>query len=89
MKFLRDKIKYVVYVIKENRTYDQVLGDLPVGNGDPELTLFAQPITPNHHQLSLDFVTFDNFYYYGTGQADPTQPDPNNPLYMNGTEIRE
>jgi len=65
MTFLRKKIKHVVYIVKENRTYDQVLGDLPVGNGDPQLTLFPQPITPNHHQLALNFVTLDNFYDSG------------------------
>lgn len=65
MKFLQGKIKHVIYVLKENRTYDQVLGDLPVGNGDPELTLFPQPVSPNHHKLALDFVTFDNFYDSG------------------------
>lgn len=65
MNFLRTKIKHVIYVVKENRTYDQVLGDLPIGNGDPALTLFPQPISPNHHKLALDFVTFDNFYDSG------------------------
>ncbi len=65
MTFLRTKIKHVIYVIKENRTYDQVLGDLPVGNGDPTLTLFPEPISPNHHKLALDFVTLDNFYVSG------------------------
>ncbi|MBD0389040.1 MAG: beta-propeller fold lactonase family protein, partial [Nostoc sp. C3-bin3] len=65
MRFLQDKIKHVIYVVKENRTYDQVLGDLPIGNGDPALTLFPQPISPNHHKLALDFVTFDNFYDSG------------------------
>lgn len=65
MRFLQDKIKHVIYVVKENRTYDQVLGDLPVGNGDPALALFPQPISPNHHKLALDFVTFDNFYDSG------------------------
>ncbi|WP_373527859.1 beta-propeller fold lactonase family protein [Nostoc sp.] len=65
MKFLQDKIKHVIYVVKENRTYDQVLGDLPVGNGDPGLALFPQPVSPNHHKLALDFVTFDNFYDSG------------------------
>ena len=70
MSFLRTKIKHVVYIIKENRTYDQVLGDLPRGNGDPALTLFPQPITPNHHQLALDFVTLDNFYDSGAVSGD-------------------
>ncbi|MBD6614388.1 beta-propeller fold lactonase family protein [Komarekiella sp. 'clone 1'] len=65
MKFLQGKIKHVIYVLKENRTYDQVLGDLPVGNGDPALALFPQPVSPNHHKLALDFVTFDNFYDSG------------------------
>lgn len=65
MQFLQGKIKHVIYVLKENRTYDQVLGDLPIGNGDPALTLFPEPISPNHHKLALDFVTFDNFYDSG------------------------
>ncbi len=62
MAKLRKKIKHVIYIIKENRTYDQVLGDLPVGNGDPSLTEFGQAITPNLHQLALNFVDLDNFY---------------------------
>ncbi len=65
LTFLRRKIKHIVYIVKENRTYDQVLGDLPGGNGDPALTLFGQPITPNHHQLASNFVTLDNFYDSG------------------------
>ncbi len=55
-------IKYVFYVIRENRTYDQVLGDLEVGNGDPTLTIFGDDVTPNAHALSRAFVTLDNFY---------------------------
>src|SRR3954471_1795084 len=55
-------IKYVFYVIRENRTYDQVLGDLPRANGDPSLTLFGQEVTPNAHALAATFQTFDNFY---------------------------
>ncbi len=55
-------IKYVFYVIRENRTYDQVLGDLPQGNGDPTLTLFGDEVTPNAHALSREFVLLDNFY---------------------------
>ncbi|HSD26730.1 MAG TPA: alkaline phosphatase family protein, partial [Vicinamibacteria bacterium] len=55
-------VKYVFYVIRENRTYDQVLGDLPRGNGDPNLTLFGQDVTPNAHALASEFVLFDNFY---------------------------
>lgn len=65
MAFLRKKIKHIVYIVKENRTYDQILGDLPVGNGDPALTLFPQAISPNHHQLALNFATLDNFYDSG------------------------
>jgi DNA-binding beta-propeller fold protein YncE len=55
-------IKYVFYIIKENRTYDQVLGDMPNGNGDPKLCLFPERVTPNHHKLARDFVLLDNFY---------------------------
>jgi DNA-binding beta-propeller fold protein YncE len=55
-------IRHVVYIMKENRTYDQVLGDLPAGNGDPSLCLFPENITPNHHKLAREFVLFDNFY---------------------------
>ncbi len=55
-------IKYVFYVIRENRTYDQVLGDLPKANGDPSLTLFGRDVTPNAHSLATTFTTFDNFY---------------------------
>jgi YVTN family beta-propeller protein len=62
MAALRQKIQHVIYVIKENRTYDQILGDLPVGNGDPSLTEFGEGTTPNLHNLALNFVTLDNFY---------------------------
>ena len=55
-------IKHVFYVIRENRTYDQVLGDLAQGNGDPNLTLFGDEITPNAHAIAREFVLFDNFY---------------------------
>ncbi|HWW86786.1 MAG TPA: alkaline phosphatase family protein [Vicinamibacterales bacterium] len=55
-------IKHVFYVIRENRTYDQVLGDVSAGNGDPTLTLFGKGVTPNAHSLSAKFVLFDNFY---------------------------
>ena len=55
-------IRHVIYIIKENRTYDQVLGDLPAGNGDPALCLFPEEITPNIHALARDFVLLDNFY---------------------------
>ncbi|ACC79864.1 alkaline phosphatase family protein [Nostoc punctiforme] len=65
MRYLQGKIKHVIYIVKENRTYDQVLGDLPLGNGDPTLTLFPNNISPNHHKLSFGFATFDNFYDSG------------------------
>ena len=70
MAFLQTKIKHVVYIIKENRTYDQVLGDLPFGNGDPDLTLFPEPVSPNHHKLAVDYVTYDNFYDSGSISGD-------------------
>lgn len=62
LAFLRAHIKHVIYIVKENRTYDQVLGDLEVGNGDPNLTEFPESTTPNFHQLARSFVTLDNFY---------------------------
>jgi hypothetical protein len=63
-------IKHVFYVIKENRTYDQVLGDMKEGNGDPNLCLFPEDVTPNHHRLARDFVLLDNFYAEGEVSAD-------------------
>jgi DNA-binding beta-propeller fold protein YncE len=63
-------IKYCLYIIKENRTYDQILGDLPEGNGDPSLCLFPERITPNHHKLAREFVLLDNFYVEGEVSAD-------------------
>src|SRR5438046_1965465 len=63
-------IKYCLYVIKENRTYDQVLGDMPEGNGDPKLCLFPEGVTPNMHALARDFVLLDNFYVDGEVSAD-------------------
>ncbi|MEO8191088.1 MAG: alkaline phosphatase family protein [Acidobacteriota bacterium] len=55
-------IRHVFYVIRENRTYDQVLGDMKEGNGDPDLCLFGEDVTPNAHALARDFVLLDNFY---------------------------
>jgi len=63
-------IKYCLYVVKENRTYDQVLGDMPQGNGDPSLCLFPERVTPNHHQLAREFVLLDNFYVESEVSAD-------------------
>lgn len=65
-----DRIKHVIYVIKENRTYDQVLGDLGKGNGDPGLTLFNTASAPNHHALASRFTLFDNFYSDAQVSAD-------------------
>ena len=61
-------IKYVLYIVKENRTYDQVLGDMkdahgkPIGNGDPKLTMYGEKVTPNHHKLAREFALLDNLY---------------------------
>jgi YVTN family beta-propeller protein len=63
-------IKHVIYVMKENRTYDQVLGDLGKGNGDASLAIFGQNVTPNQHALANRFVTFDNFYADAEVSAD-------------------
>ncbi len=63
-------IQHVIYVIKENRTYDQVLGDVEKGNGDKSLTLFGEQVTPNLHQLARDFVLYDNFYENADVSAD-------------------
>jgi DNA-binding beta-propeller fold protein YncE len=65
MAALRKKIKHVIYIIKENRTYDQVLGDLGEGNGDPTIAEFGAKITPNFHALARGFVDLDNFYVSG------------------------
>jgi DNA-binding beta-propeller fold protein YncE len=70
-----DKIKHVIYIIKENRTYDQILGDLKkdgkaVGNGDPSLTMYGEAITPNEHKLALQFGLLDNFYDSGEVSGD-------------------
>jgi YVTN family beta-propeller protein len=63
-------IKHVFYIIKENRTYDQVLGDMPQGNGDTSLCIFGQHVTPNHHAIASEFVLLDNFYVDAEVSAD-------------------
>jgi YVTN family beta-propeller protein len=63
-------IRHVIYIVKENRTYDQVLGDVPSGNGDPSLCLFPEEVTPNHHRLAREFVLLDNFYVDAEVSAD-------------------
>jgi DNA-binding beta-propeller fold protein YncE len=65
--FLREHIHHVIYIVKENRTYDQILGDAKTGNGDPRLTIFPQSISPNHHAIARNFVTLDNLFASGEG----------------------
>lgn len=63
-------IKHCIYIIKENRTYDQIFGDMPEGKGDPSLCLFGEKVTPNHHALAREFVLLDNFYVEAEVSAD-------------------
>ena len=64
------KIRHVIYIIKENRTYDQIFGDLGVGDGDPSLTMYGEDITPNQHKLARQFGVLDNFYDSGDVSGD-------------------
>jgi YVTN family beta-propeller protein len=66
-------IEHVVYIIKENRTYDQVFGDLPRGNGEPSFVLFGEDVAPNHRKLASEFVLLDNFYATGGNSGDGHQ----------------
>lgn len=77
MEALKKHIKHVIYIVKENRTYDQVLGDLGRGNSDPWLALFGGKVTPNEHALARQFVTLDNFYDSGevSGNGWPWSTD--------------
>jgi YVTN family beta-propeller protein len=70
MAFLHGKIQHVIYIVKENRTYDQILGDLGKGNGDPSIVVYPQPLTPNLHALANNFVDLDNFYDSGEVSGD-------------------
>jgi len=71
MRFLSKHIKHVIYIVKENRTFDQILGDLGNGsNGDSSLTQFGESLTPNFHRLARQFVTLDNFMDPGDGSMD-------------------
>src|SRR5262249_32936142 len=71
MEFLSTHVKHVIYVVKENRTFDQILGDLTNGaRTDPNLTQFGQALTPNHHRMATQFVTLDNFMNPGDGSMD-------------------
>jgi YVTN family beta-propeller protein len=66
----KSPIKYVFYIIKENRTYDQILGDIQQGNGDTSLCIFGRHVTPNHHAIANEFVLLDNFYVDAEVSAD-------------------
>jgi DNA-binding beta-propeller fold protein YncE len=63
-------VRHVIYVLKENRTYDQILGDLGTGDGDPSLTMYGEAITPNEHKLAKQFGVLDNFYDSGDVSGD-------------------
>jgi YVTN family beta-propeller protein len=65
--------KHVIYIIKENRTYDQVFGDIETGKGDPTLCIFGEEVTPNQHKLARDFVLLDNYYVSGKCSAEGHQ----------------
>jgi DNA-binding beta-propeller fold protein YncE len=73
MAGLRDRIRHVIYIVKENRTYDQILGDIPGSNGDASITQFPRPITPNFHALADQFVNLDNFRCSGEVSQDGWQ----------------
>jgi YVTN family beta-propeller protein len=73
MAFLHQNIKHIIYIVKENRTYDQILGDLPKGNGDPSKTELGQAYTPNFHAMASNFVDLDNFYCSGEVSMDGWQ----------------
>jgi YVTN family beta-propeller protein len=66
-------IEHVVYIIKENRTYDQLFGDLPRGNGEPSFVMFGEDVAPNHRKLATEFVLLDNFYATGGNSGDGHQ----------------
>lgn len=66
----KNPIRHVIYVLKENRTYDQIFGDLPAGDGDASLTMYGADITPNEHKLALQFGVLDNFYDSGEVSGD-------------------
>ena len=70
LKVYNGAIKHVLYIIKENRTYDEVYGDLPQGNGDPTLCSLGETVMPNHRKIAREFTLFDNGYVSGTNSAD-------------------
>jgi DNA-binding beta-propeller fold protein YncE len=67
---VRKNVQHVIYIVKENRTYDQILGDLSKGNGDPSINVYPQPVTPNQHALAEKLVDLDNFYDSGESSGD-------------------
>jgi YVTN family beta-propeller protein len=73
MAALHERIKHVIYIVKENRTYDQILGDIKGSNGDPNITQFPRVITPNFHAIASRFVNLDNFYCSGEVSQDGWQ----------------
>ncbi|MFO0889952.1 MAG: alkaline phosphatase family protein [Isosphaeraceae bacterium] len=70
LKVYNGGIKHGLYIIKENRTYDEIFGDLPIGNGDPKLCSLGETVMPNHRKLAREFTLFDNGYVSGTNSAD-------------------
>jgi DNA-binding beta-propeller fold protein YncE len=70
MRAMRGKVHHVIYIVKENRSYDQVLGDLEKGNGDPKLAILPDALSPNHHQIARQFVTLDNLLASGEVSGD-------------------
>jgi DNA-binding beta-propeller fold protein YncE len=70
LKVYNGGIQHVIYVIKENRTYDEIFGDLPMGDGDPKLCSLGEQVMPNHRKLAQEFTLFDNAYVSGTNSAD-------------------
>ncbi len=70
LKVYNGAIKHVLYIIKENRTYDEIFGDLPIGNGDPKLCSLGEKVMPNHRKIAREFTLFDNGYVSGTNSAD-------------------
>ena len=70
LRTIPEAIQHVIYIVKENRTYDQVLGDIGKGESDPSLVLFGEKVSPNHHKLAREFVLLDNFYVNGDVSGD-------------------
>ncbi|MDX2037869.1 MAG: bifunctional YncE family protein/alkaline phosphatase family protein [Isosphaeraceae bacterium] len=73
LKVYNGAIEHVIYIIKENRTYDEIFGDMPEGNGDPKLCSLGEKVMPNHRAIARQFTLFDNGYVSGTNSADGHQ----------------